>query len=287
MQSEFYTKGDYGDEGLRPFDMHEALAENPDYVVFNGSVGALSGDNSIHANVGETVRLYVGNGGPNLVSSFHVIGEIFDRVYIEGGDRINNNIQTTLIPAGGAAIVEFQVDVPGSLHIVDHSIFRAFNKGALGTLKVTGNENPVIYSGVQHEGIYLPEGGAVQSITDSAPPSPGAASKQDRILFGARVYERNCLACHQENGQGLPGAFPPLANSDYLLADPEHAISVLLDGLTGEITVNGQDYDGIMPAVRLSDDEVANVLTYILNTWGNEGGEIVPRQVDAQRKSKP
>jgi nitrite reductase (NO-forming) len=287
MQSEFYTKGDYADEGLRPFDMQEALAENPDYVVFNGSVGAMTGENAIHANVGEVVRLFVGNGGPNLVSSFHVIGEIFDRVAVEGGLTINRHIQTTLVPAGGAAIVDFKVDVPGSLHIVDHSIFRAFNKGALGTLKVAGDENLVVYSGTQSEGIYLPEGGAVQSITEAAPPIPSAANKEERILFGARVYSRNCLACHQESGQGIPGAFPPLAGADYLLSDPERAISVLLDGLSGEITVNGQTYDGVMPAVQLSDEEVANVLTYTLNTWGNDGGEVSPQQVASHRNPQP
>ena len=86
MQSEFYTRGTYGEEGLQPFDMKKALSENPDYVVFNGSVGSMVGDNAIKANVGETVRLYVGNGGPNLLSSFHVIGEIFDSVHVEGGD---------------------------------------------------------------------------------------------------------------------------------------------------------------------------------------------------------
>ena len=86
MQSEFYTRGGYGEEGLQPFDMAKAIDEDADYVVFNGSVGAMVGDNAIRANVGETVRLFVGNGGPNLVSSFHVIGEIFDSVYVEGGD---------------------------------------------------------------------------------------------------------------------------------------------------------------------------------------------------------
>ncbi len=99
----------------------------------------------MQAKVGETVRFFVGNGGPNLVSSFHLIGEIFDKVYIEGGTTINHNVQTTLIPAGGAAIVEFKVNVPGVYNIVDHSIFRAFNKGALGQLKVTGAENDTIY----------------------------------------------------------------------------------------------------------------------------------------------
>ncbi|HET8804375.1 MAG TPA: copper-containing nitrite reductase, partial [Aequorivita sp.] len=147
MQGDFYTEGSYGDRGVQPFDMQKAIDEKPDYVVFNGHVGAMTGDNAITAKVGEKIRLFVGNGGPNLVSSFHVIGEIFDKVYVEGGDLINDNVQTTLIPAGGAAIVEFRVDVPGTFILVDHSIFRAFNKGALAMLKVEGEENKAIYSG--------------------------------------------------------------------------------------------------------------------------------------------
>ena len=76
--------------------------------------------------------MFVGNGGPNLVSSFHVIGEMFDRVYTEAGSHYQEHVQTTLVPAGGGAIVEFKVDVPGSYKLVDHSILRAFNKGAIG-----------------------------------------------------------------------------------------------------------------------------------------------------------
>src|SRR5262249_33586576 len=134
MQGDFYTVGRYGEKGHQPFSMEKALAENPDYVVFNGAVGALVGDKALTAHVGETVRLFVGNGGPNLVSSFHVIGEIFDKVYVEGGDCLAWDVQTTLVPAGGSAITEFKVDVPGTFTLVDHSIFRAFNKGALGML---------------------------------------------------------------------------------------------------------------------------------------------------------
>lgn len=287
MQSEFYTKGDFGEAGLRPFDMAEAISENPDYVVFNGSTNALLGDNAIHAKTGETVRLFVGNGGPNLVSSFHVIGEIFDTVRVEGGTLENHNVQTTLVPAGGAAIVEFKADVPGNLHLVDHSIFRAFNKGALGTLSISGDEDLAIYSGQQSTGIYLPEGGATQSIGDSAPEPDAhiAKNKEEKMLFGQRVFERNCMACHQENGKGLPGAFPPLAGSDYLLSDPKHAIEVLLAGLSGEITVNGVGYNGVMPAVNLDDQSVANVLTYVLNSWNNNGGEINAGEV-ANYRSK-
>lgn len=154
MQSEFYTKGTTADRGLQVFDMNKGIAENPTYVVFNGSVGALSGQNAITAKVGERVRLFVGNAGPNLTSSFHLIGEIFDNVYTEGGSSATeHNIQTTSIPPGGAAIVEFGVEMPGDYTMVDHAIFRAVNKGTMGTLHVTGPTNTRIYaatkSGVQ------------------------------------------------------------------------------------------------------------------------------------------
>jgi len=143
MQGEFYTKAKT--DSLLEFDNDKGNAENPDYVLFNGKKGSLLGPRMLEAKVGETVRLFIGNGGPNLVSSFHVIGEIFDNVYPEGGTTVNHNVQTTLIPAGGAAIVEFKVDVPGEYVLVDHSLFRAFNKGAIGKLKVTGEENPKLF----------------------------------------------------------------------------------------------------------------------------------------------
>jgi len=152
LQSEFYTKGKFGEAGLQAFDMEKALAEEPEYVVFNGAVGAVAGEGALRAKAGETVRLYVGNAGPNLASSFHVIGEIFDNVYVEGGAMVNHNVQTTLIPAGGAAIVEFRVDVPGSYALVDHSIFRAVNKGAMAMLEVSGEENVAIFSGGTESG---------------------------------------------------------------------------------------------------------------------------------------
>ena len=150
MQSEFYTKGKFGEPGLQALDMDRAVAEDPSYVVFNGSAGALTGDNALQAKVGETVRLFVGNGGPNLVSSFHVIGEVFDNVYTEGGtDIAQRNVQTTLVPAGGSAIVEFRVEQPGDLVLVDHSIFRAFNKGAIGMLNVTGESAPKVFAQIK------------------------------------------------------------------------------------------------------------------------------------------
>lgn len=145
MQSEFYAKA--GANGA-PYslDMDLGIAEKPTHVVFNGSVGALTGDNAPHVNVNETVRLFVGNGGPNLTSSFHVIGEVFDNVYGEGGSKVNqHNVQTTLVPAGGSAMVEFRAERAGDLILVDHAIFRAFNKGALGVVHVDGPANTQIF----------------------------------------------------------------------------------------------------------------------------------------------
>lgn len=285
MQGDFYTKGDYGDKGLQPFDMEKAVKEDADYVVFNGSVGSLAGDNSLKAKVGETVRLFVGNGGPNLVSSFHVIGEIFDKVNMEGGSTENHNVQTTLIPAGGSAITEFKLDVPGDYVIVDHSIFRAFNKGALGILAVDGPEDKKIYSGKVREKVYLPEGSATQSIGKNDTPKPKVTAKnlQQRIKMGESIYASNCAACHQPDGSGVPNAFPPLAKSDYLNADPNRAIDAIHNGLSGKITVNGKEYDSVMPAVNLDDEKTANVVTYIMNSWGNKGGEITPEDVAARK----
>lgn len=147
MQGDFYTKASAVKQGLLEFDNDKAVAENPDYVLFNGKKGSLLGANMIEAKVGETVRLFVGNGGPNLTSSFHVIGEIFDNVYLEGGTTVTHNVQTTMIPAGGSAIVEFKCDVPGEYVLVDHSLSRAFNKGCIGKLKVTGEPNPKVFAG--------------------------------------------------------------------------------------------------------------------------------------------
>lgn len=148
MQGEFYTKGKTLAPGLQVIDAAKLTAERPEYVVFNGKMGALLGDGAVKATVGETVRLFVGNGGPNLIASFHVIGGILDTVYPEGavgGGAPARNVQTTLIPAGGAAIVELKVPVPGRFLLVDHSIVRAMEKGALGILEVAGAERPDLF----------------------------------------------------------------------------------------------------------------------------------------------
>ena len=129
MQSEFYTTGKFGEKGLQSLDMEKGIEERPTYVVFNGSVDALTGDNALKTKVGEKIRLFVGNAGPNLASSFHVIGEVFDNVYTEGGTNVQHNVQTTLIPAGGSTIVESRRRERATFR--SNMIFRAFHKARL------------------------------------------------------------------------------------------------------------------------------------------------------------
>jgi nitrite reductase (NO-forming) len=281
VQGDFYTPGDYRALGNQPFDMERAIDEDPSYVIFNGRDGALTGDRALTANVGETVRLFVGNGGPNLVSSFHVIGEIFDVVRAEGGTAVTNDVQTTLIPAGGSAVVEYKLDVPGTFILVDHSIFRAFNKGALGMMKVEGPENKLIYSGKEVDEVYLGDRSAVAENALAA-----ASTQNAQAGRGEAVFLGVCSTCHMRDGAGMPGVFPPLAKSDFLLADKERAIRTVLGGLSGPIRVNGTDFNGTMPPfANLTDHEVAAALTYALTHFGNEGQPVTDAEVAAVRAS--
>lgn len=146
LQSDFYTKEGKG--GVLEYDEEKGLAEHPTYVVFNGMKGSLL-KNPLKAEAGDKIRIFFGNAGPNLVSSWHIIGEIFDKVWSEGSLTTPplENVQTTLVPAAGSSVVEFTVEVPGTYISVDHSIFR-IAKGALGLLKVKGKKNPDIFKGL-------------------------------------------------------------------------------------------------------------------------------------------
>jgi nitrite reductase (NO-forming) len=211
-----------------------------------------------------------------------LIGEIFDKVQYEGGTHFQENVQTTLIPAGGAVTVEFHTEVPGNYVLVDHSIFRAFNKGALAILEVTGDLRTDIYSGKQVDEMYLgdkvanlaPVSAAVQSN------AAGTLTREQQIKAGEVLFKGTCSTCHQENAQGIPNVFPPLAKSDFLMADPKRAIGIVMNGLTGPVTVNGTTYNSVMPPMsQLNDDEIANILTFVLNSFGNKDGSISKKDV--------
>jgi nitrite reductase (NO-forming) len=286
VQGDFYTVGKYREKGNQPFDMQKAIEENATYVLFNGSEGALVGDNALKARTGETVRLFIGNGGPNLVSSFHVIGEIFDKVFTEGGTRFQENVQTTLVPAGGSTIVDFKLEVPGTYILVDHSIFRTFNKGALGMLKVEGDEDKLVYSGKEVDSVYISDkvlnGEAIQKATESM--QKGTLTKAEQVEAGKKLFLGTCSVCHQQEGTGIPSVFPPLAKSDFLMADKKRSIEIALNGLTGPLKVNGADFNSTMPPMsQLNDDEIANILTFVRNAWGNDGEAVTPQEVSAIR----
>lgn len=151
VQGEFYSAGALGRKGLQLFDAQAMLDGKAQYVVFNGKTGSLI--DNMEAKVGETVRFYIGNGGVNYISSFHLIGEIFDKVYREG-DVVSapaQSLQSTMIPAGAAAIVDFKVEYPGKYVLVDHALAR-LDRGAWGLLHVTGEADPTIFDGVIESG---------------------------------------------------------------------------------------------------------------------------------------
>jgi nitrite reductase (NO-forming) len=146
MQGEIYTAQKFGEKGELTESHDKLLDERPEYFIFNGAVGALTADKPLKAKVGETVRIFFGVGGPNFTSSFHVIGEVFDRVYSLGSLTTAplRDVQTVSVPPGGATVVEFKLDVPGKYMLVDHALSRV-NRGLAGVLDVTGPENTAIY----------------------------------------------------------------------------------------------------------------------------------------------
>lgn len=149
MQGELYTAQPFGTQGHLDFSHQKMLDERAEYFVFNGAAGALTQDDyALRAEVGETVRIFFGVGGPNFTSSFHVIGEIFDRVYDQASITSPplTDVQTTLVPPGGATMVEFAVDVPGNYILVDHALSR-LERGLAGYLIVNGEDKPDIFAG--------------------------------------------------------------------------------------------------------------------------------------------
>jgi nitrite reductase (NO-forming) len=148
VQGELYTNAARGTTGHHEFDPVSMDAENPSFVVINGKAGALTGDNAMQAKVGETARIYYGVGG-FMASSAHLIGEIFNKVYAEASltGPVLTDVQTTLIPAGGAAVMEVKFEVPGSYILLDHTLTRALNKGAIAQIIVTGDHDKSIYDG--------------------------------------------------------------------------------------------------------------------------------------------
>lgn len=252
-QHEYYTTGRTGETGLQSLETGKLLAEQPEYVVFNGQTQALQGGGALTARTGETVRLYIANGGPNLVSSFHVIGEIFDRVYNLGSLVAPNpvpDVQTVLVPAGGSAIVEFEVDVPGDYKLVDHSLSRVA-KGALGILTVTGTDDPRVFralteaaAGDGHGGTATPE----PTPATQAPQGSIAVSMRDSFFVpkDIRVARGETVTFALTNDGTLPhnmhiaDASGNYSGANAVVSDPD----VIMKGQSGKLVWKAPDSPG-------------------------------------------
>ena len=257
VQGEFYTTGSYGERGPQRFSMEKAIKEEPEYVVFNGQVGSLMGARALKAHAGERIRIYLGNAGPSLISSFHVVGEIFDAVYSEGGIVPNqNNVQTTIVPVGGSAMVEFAVDVPGAYTLVDHSMFRAFNKGAMGELRVDGKKNQ-----------WSSPGAPPNRSTTRARPSPRWWTRPRSLGSGPGArrggahearesgVRARLTAVPPESGAGASGHVSSARELGFPDGGRKRAIDIVMNGLRGPIVVNGVKYTSEMPKPGLTNVE--------------------------------
>jgi nitrite reductase (NO-forming) len=165
MQDELYLQGTHGDPGLHELALDRLLAEQPDYVVYNGSVGSLTGENAMTARVGETVRFFFGVAGPNLDSAFHVVGLAWDKVHPEGAEELLSEVQTTLVPPGGATMTELTLRVPGMYMLEDHHITR-LEKGAFADLHVEGPDNPLLFQQNYHDPAPATTGASPFSISE-------------------------------------------------------------------------------------------------------------------------
>ncbi len=185
-------------------------------------------------------------------------------------------------------MVEFTVEVPGTYILVDHSLFRAFHKGAIGMLKVDGPENKAVYSGKEVDAVYLADKAVAGSGPSVAAAAGAGATIEQRIEAGKALFQGTCSTCHQADGKGLEGVFPPLAPSDFLMADKARSIGIVVNGLSGPVTVNSKEYTSVMPPMsQLNDDEVANILSYVRSAWGNAGDPVSAAEVAAVRASTP
>ncbi len=325
VRSEFYTQGAFGEPGLQAFSPEKALRGTPEYVVFNGAVGALSGENALTAEVWQSTRFYIGNAGPSHTASFRISGKPFERVYSESQAHPEIARRNLLLPPGDAAIVDVMWEAPGVYPLVDASYSLGKGRGALAEVYVTGPDNPSLFDGPRPLAEYqpgtrlpeipevavapppapapavvapppvapapeapvaLPEPPAEPAIAVAPTPAPAPApvvpppSEPDYDLAesmarGEQTFQNICMVCHQATGQGLPGIFPPLAGSDYLFDDIDRAIHIVLHGKEGVIVVNGVEYNQVMVAQNLDDTETADVMNYILNTWGNQHDEVI------------
>ncbi len=274
VQSEWYTQ-QVADHLMGP-SYEKMTAERPDEVVFNGAAFQYR-DHPLQVTADKRVRLYVINAGPDLTSSFHVIGAIFDKVYPDGdAAHALSGVSTASIGPGAGSVFDLLLSEPGKYPFVDHDMAHA-TVGAIGVLEVPGGDNAVA-----EEAAATP---AAAPAVDEVAASAALGPYHFDAAKGESLYAANCAACHQPTGQGVPGAFPPLiGNITVLDPDPSKQIDVVENGLHGQ-NVGGTVYATAMPpfATQLNDAEIADIINHERTSWGNQGKQITASHVKAGR----
>ena len=277
VQGEWYTQQVSG--SLMGANYEKMTMERPDEVVFNGAAFQYR-DHPLPATPGKRVRIYFVDAGPDLWSSFHVIGAIFDKVYPDGDPaHALSGVSTYTVGPGDGAVFDLVIDDPGKYAFVDHDMAHAMI-GAQGILQVGKPGAP------PPEEAAAPAPAATAAA--AAPPEPAGPYTFDPAK-GASLFAANCSACHQATGMGLPGAFPPLKDNQVVLdADPTKHIDTVLRGLHGE-NVGGTVYQTPMPpfAGTLNDAQIADIINHERTSWGNQGKQVTADQVKAERAKGP
>ena len=281
VQSEWYTQ-QMADRLMGP-SYEKMTQERPDEVVFNGAAFQYR-DHPLQVTANQRVRLYVINAGPNLASSFHVIGAIFDKVYPDGDvAHALSGVSTYAVGPGAGTVFDLLLTEPGKYPFVDHDMAHA-TVGAIGVLQVPGSGAAPVEPDIS---AAAPDTAAV--VPDVVAASAALGPYHFDAAHGAALYTANCAACHQPTGEGVPGAFPPLkGNSAVLDADPTRQIDALENGLHG-VDVGGTVYATAMPPFGqvLNDAEIADIVNHERTSWGNQGKQVTSSDAKAGRARSP
>jgi nitrite reductase (NO-forming) len=281
VQSEWYTQ-QVGDRLMGP-DFDKMKDVRPDEVVFNGAAFQYI-DHPLAATAGERTRIYLVNAGPNLWTSFHLIGEIFDKVYPDGNAaNALSGVSTYPVAPGAGAIFDVVIRDPGEYVFVDHAMAHAII-GAKGILDVR--------TAGASAGARKPAP-PVTSAPRAAAPAGVAAGPAGPYQFdaakGNTLYMQYCSACHQSTGLGLKGAFPPL-KGDFVVLNPDatHQIQTILYGLHDK-EIDDTVYPTPMPPFGsvLNDAQIADIINHERSSWGNQGKPVTAADVEAVRSQGP
>ncbi|WHZ20789.1 MAG: Multicopper oxidase [Rhodanobacteraceae bacterium] len=282
VQSEWYTRQVSGN--LMGPDFEKMQQERPDEVVFNGAAFQYR-DHPLPVAAGKRVRVYFVNAGPNLWSSFHVIGAIFDEVYPDGNPaHALTGVSTYTVGPGAGAVFDMVLTEPGKYPFVDHDMAH-MSIGAQGIFAVHAPGEAAAPAVVTAPASAPAASAAATPSASASTLAVPAGPYQYDAAKGESLYAANCAACHQATGMGLPGAFPPLKDDPVVQdPDPKVQIDTILHGAHGR-NIGGTVYPSAMPPFEkvLNDAEIADIINHERSSWGNQGKPVTAKDVAAAR----